>query len=204
MGALWRWQFSREFLCRFPVMIETGTGRGDGARYAAAAGFPRVVTIEVDRELYARVAPEFSFDERISILHGTSQEWLGRLLRGTTAPIFFWLDAHFPGHDFGEGTLDKETDIEKRLPLELELWAIRHYRPDGNWCILADDLRIYADGEWGDGNLSPAEREAVPAYVRDRDFFEPFRATHAVEIFTEDAGYALIVPHGCPRPKIIR
>ena len=63
---------------------------------------------------------------RIEILNQTSEEALADVLPAVERdkPILFWLDAHFPGADFGLATYKDEHGREPALPLERELALI--------------------------------------------------------------------------------
>jgi hypothetical protein len=120
--------FMEQFGCRY--LFETGTGIGDGLAYAAYYAFERLWSVEIHPEVAATARDRFVGDPRIQILEQTSEDALSALLptidRGK--PILFWLDAHFPGADFGYASYKDETNLERRLPLERELALIGKLR----------------------------------------------------------------------------
>jgi hypothetical protein len=86
-----------------------------------------------------------------------------------------------------------------RMPITLELDAIRTLMPRGDYCILIDDLRFWADLPWSDGQI-PAE--LMPS-VRSLDFLYPFCDGHSVTILLNGSGYALISPFGAPTLQFV-
>jgi len=200
MGALWRWDFPPQFIKRFPLFVETGVGFADGIVYARECGWKRLISIEVDPAHAKRAAIKTLNYPAIKIITGDSGEFLRYV---DCVGTFFWLDAHCPGHGYGtarDPLFERDPDV--RMPLQREMELLRGYA--GHCAILIDDLRYYSDAmDWHDGPL-PDDQNTLPPEVRNLDFLEPFKERCAVEIFPEDAGYALIVPHGCPRPTILR
>jgi hypothetical protein len=201
MGSLTRFPLSTEFVKRFPIFIETGYGDGHGISYAAQHNFIQLYSIEI-QEPSARKGKElYKDDHRVDVMCLPSPEGLEVIFNhedfhDSKRPIFFWLDAHFPGMDYYSEPFDKyPKDI--RLPLEQELDIIRRRRPDGDYFILIDDLRFYADYDWGDGIIPEHFRRALPT-KRSLDFLDPFHNTHCVSIDLRDSGYALIGPHDAP------
>lgn len=109
-------------------------------------------------------------------------------------PIMFWLDAHFPGADYGIRGYADERDREVRLPLERELSIIAKRRPLGRDVVVCDDLRIYVDGAFQHGNLPADLRPLCPA-DRSIDFAHRIMgATHDVKELYEHEGYLLLTP----------
>ena len=77
---------------------------------------------------------EDRFDEVISKLDGS--------------PTLWWLDAHFPGADYGDVGYGAEEDIDKRLPMEKELKIMVQNRDLSNDIIwwssaLEDGINIF-------------------------------------------------------------
>ncbi len=203
MGSLLRFPFSDSFVERFSVFVETGTGAGISLGHAAKHKFQRLWSIDCWRPHYLSAAEEFKDDPRVILLFGESAEALNNLLFAYKGPAFFFLDAHLPGCDFGGEPPDKELDFKVRFPLKRELETIRWHRPDGNYCLLIDDLRFYQDGRWGDGDISDGALrksvlEALEPEDRNLSFLEPFYKTHDVQIEERDSGYAIIKPYGTP------
>lgn len=194
MGNLLRFPPGDRFVRRFPHFVETGLG-DQAVSFALMLCYPfeTLTTIEINPVTIKRAAARFGHDPRVSIVHGSSDKTLPKVIQAHgVRPTFFWLDAHFPSiwkDDRRYGADPKEYD--KRLPLERELEAIRALRPDGDYFIGIDDLRFYDDRDWGD-KLAEEEPNLPKSGL---GFLDPFRATHKVEVLLHDSGYALIGPH---------
>ena len=146
----------------------------------------------------AAIARErFASDPRVRILNEASESALARVLPtiGRDRPILFWLDAHFPGADFGLAGYGDERNPDLRLPLERELDLIARLRRPCRDVILVDDLRIYEDGPFEMGNV-PEFAQTLPPDRRNIDFIArgPLTATHEVQKLYQHTGYALILP----------
>lgn len=84
------------------VFIETGTFRGDTARWASQH-FLHVVTIEASDEYYAKAVERFSSDPNVTVLHGNSRDRLQEVVDSLEEKAIFWLDAHWSGGEtYGE------------------------------------------------------------------------------------------------------
>jgi hypothetical protein len=203
MGALTRFRFTEGFVERFPYFVETGTGRGDGLAYAARHMFDRLYSIECEHELYRHARKRFWVNPRITVLWGESEFWISSLMMGKLSeyPSLIFLDAHLPGVDFLGRSFDAEPDKMRRFPLKTELEIIAMARPDGDYCIIIDDLRIYKDDDWEHGNIG-AHVHGLLEDERGLGFLDPFRETHDVMISKRDSGYAIIMPRGVDPPEM--
>ncbi|MBM3484459.1 MAG: class I SAM-dependent methyltransferase [Alphaproteobacteria bacterium] len=184
----------RDYGCRH--IVETGTGSGDGLAYAAARPFATLHSIEIHADIAAAARRRFDADGRIRIHLGNSTEQLPKILAElpTDEPILFWLDAHFPGADLGFAAYDAEPDVDIRLPLERELEIIARFRPGASDVFLIDDLRIYEEGPFENGNI-PDWAQTLPPTLRHLQFVERlFAATHSSRRDYADEGYLLLVP----------
>ena len=186
--------------CR--TLFETGTGIGDGVHYASVYHFERIWSVEIHPDIAATARERFEGDERIRILNETSEHALATILPTVdpATPILFWLDAHFPGADFGLATYKDERDADRRLPLERELALVARLRRPCRDVILVDDLRIYEDGPWELGPM-PEFAQTLPPERRNLDFVTrgPWPATHEIRRFHEGTGYLAIAPlQGAP------
>lgn len=178
------------------IFFETGTGMGSGLQFAAQFPFYQLYSTEIEEELFGICRVKFAQDKRINLLLSPSEPALDIVLQllPIETPIMFWLDAHFPGADFGLARRDDEHDETIRLPLERELETICRHRPLGKDVILIDDLRIYEDGPFTDGNILP-EHHVLPPAERNIDFiFKLLGKTHEVSRDFQDQGYVIAVP----------
>ena len=184
-----------QYGCRY--LVETGTGIGDGIHYASYYAFERLWSVEIHPDIAATARERFANDPRVEILERPSEEALAALLPSIdrAKPIVFWLDAHFPGADFGLASYKDEPDIDRRLPLERELELIGRLRNPCRDVILIDDLRIYEDGPYGDGAM-PDYAQTLPVEMRNIGFATraPWSKTHDLQRFHQHTGYLVLTP----------
>ena len=173
-------------------MFETGTFWGDGVAYALQSPFTRIVSVEIIPEIAEKAKKRFIVEEKVDILITDSITALQEQLPKIKENIVFWLDAHFPGADAGLIAYDTGNDELFRLPLQKELEMICALRKNHQDVIIVDDLRIYEDGPYENGNV-PAD--ALPQQNRNADFIEKFFSeTHFIFRSYLDEGYILIFP----------
>jgi hypothetical protein len=136
------------------IFIETGTGLGDSLSYVYNFDFEELYSIELYKEVYDVVYEKFKNKLNIKIINKSSYDGLNDILSklDKNKRILFWLDAHFHGSDFGYTTYGSEKDNKIRIPLEEEIKLISSYRKDCNDYFIIDDLRIYEDGDFQNGN----------------------------------------------------
>ena len=129
--------------------IETGTGIGTGLSFAAQNSFKNLYSIEIMKELFVENYEKFECDDRITLLNNDSIKGLELIIENQMddSPCLFWLDAHFPGADFGIGNYEDNYEAKIKIPLEEELKLIAEKR-DGNDVLIIDDLRIYEDNNY--------------------------------------------------------
>ncbi len=115
-------------VCGAEVFIETGTSLGKTTTWAAQE-FQRVLTIEIDAEVYAKTSDKLSGQPNVEFLLGDSRERLAEILPtlGGKQPLI-WLDAHVCGKE------DHDS------PLLEELLLINQFVPDA--LVLIDDARF--------------------------------------------------------------
>ena len=133
--------------------VETGTGIAEVVRavYDVDSNL-NIHTIEVVPEIYDQNKIKFSYLKSVNWHLGQSAEVLGEVVPTLEGNTLFWMDAHFPGADFGLSSYGDEKDMDKRLPLKKELETIAAGRDVSNDVIVIDDLRIYEDGPFETGN----------------------------------------------------
>jgi hypothetical protein len=186
--------------CRY--LFETGTGIGDGVQFASYYHFERIWSVEIHPDIAATARERFEGDDRIRILNETSEQALANVLPGVDPgkPILFWLDAHFPGADFGLATYKDEPDMDRRLPLQRELELIARLRRPCRDVILIDDLRIYEDGPFEQGAM-PDFAQTLPPHLRNIDFVlrRPWSETHDLQRFHQHTGYLVLAPRRAER-----
>lgn len=115
------------------ILVETGTYLGDMVD-ATKNTFNRIVSIELDKNLYEKATKKFNGFDHISIIHGDSAEILQKILVDITQPCLFWLDGHYSAGVTARGSLD--------TPIRQELQHILHHNIQGH-VILIDDARCF-------------------------------------------------------------
>ena len=172
--------------------VETGTGQAEVVQTVVEADENlNIHTIEVIPEIYDKNKINFSYLKDVNWHLGTSFDILPEILPDLKGTTLFWMDAHFPGADFGLSSYGDEKDDDKRLPLKKELETIVANRDVTNDVFVIDDLRIYEDGPFGDGNWEDREK-----YGGDGIEFieELFDETHYVVKSYNAQGSILLFP----------
>jgi hypothetical protein len=193
MGSISRFnllQIKKDYKTNF--FFETGTWKGDAIQVALDSGFEKILSTEIIPNLALEAQNRFSSNPRVRIIEGDSASALKNELPALNGRCVFWLDAHFPGADAGMKKYDEEKNQDRRLPLESELKAISELRKKGRDVIIIDDLRIYEDGPFKNGN---APRDVLPQRNRNINFvYKFFSSTHTIHKFYSDEGYILLLP----------
>lgn len=144
-------------LARFKnrVFVETGTGPGFGIKAALAVGFERIISIELDEEIYKRGVEKFAENPQVEIVHGDSSRVLGRIIKEVQEPITFWLDAH--------GKSGDTTPNLSRKPLLSELEAIACHNYRESHTLLIDDYDLVTSPKWSPHLTEESVRERLTA-----------------------------------------
>jgi len=174
-----------------PVFIETGTGIGTSVDYAMRYNFDRIYSIEIHDELFNKATQKYKDVDKCIMIYGTSKEQLSKLLPSINENVFFWLDAHFPGADFGFTSFSSTADNSLRLPLESELRTICEIRDTSNDVFYIDDLRIYVDGPFTSGNWG--DRLTIGG-DGIKFIYELFDTTHDIILDYNNEGYIIVLP----------
>jgi hypothetical protein len=205
MGAINRFNLD-ELIKKFKLkyFFETGTLRGEGVDYALASKFEKVFSIEIEEDTYKQAEQKYKNNDRVKIIFGDSSKLMTQIVEQLPGNTLFWLDAHFPGADVGIRTYRSCLDMnyDTRLPLETELTAIASRNKKFKDVIIADDLWIYKDGEFGAGTVDKhcaAHGHNITkleiAEGKDIKFaYDLFSKTHDLREFTPDQGYLVIHP----------
>lgn len=118
---------------KLKTFIETGTAGGLMIK-ALKRYFSRIISIELDDQLYENAKNNFSAFGHINLIHGDSGKKLAEILPTVSEPALFWLDAHYSGGGTAKGEM--ETPIMK----ELNTIFSRNNKKD---VILIDDARCF-------------------------------------------------------------
>ncbi|MBS1732129.1 MAG: hypothetical protein JST02_02425 [Bacteroidetes bacterium] len=173
-------------------LFETGTLWGDGIAYALSAPFRNIFSVEIMPEIAAKAKHRFTTEYKVHIIHADSVSAMKDRLPAIRHNIIFWLDAHFPGADAGMKLYNQESNQQLRLPLEEEIKTICSLRKGFQDVFIIDDLRIYEDGPYENGN---APSDVLPRANRNIEFiYDCFRDTHVILKSYADEGYLLLFP----------
>jgi hypothetical protein len=115
------------------VFIETGTYLGGTVSYLKKI-FKKIISIELDPNLYSEAKRKFSKSKHIRIYQGDSGEVILGILNDISEPCLFWLDGHYSDGITAKGKLN--------TPILQELDHILNHRID-NHIILIDDARCF-------------------------------------------------------------
>ncbi len=192
MGSISRFNLT-EIITTYNIhsFIETGTGLGESLIYALSYDFKKFYSIEINEELYNKVKNEIN-NEKCLILNNSSEEGLEFILTNFNVKnVLFWLDAHFPGADFGLSSYHETKDEKLRIPLESELRKICNIRDISKDFFIIDDLRIYEDGPFHGGNW---ENRKILGGDNINFIYELFEKTHIIEKDFRDQGYIIVKP----------
>lgn len=180
--------------------VETGTGDGTSMEIVLKQSkIKNAYGIELDEGRCQSVSERNQ--DRLEMYCGYSHEQLPQLVEQLNSdPTLFWLDCHFPGSDYDGLPYDSEPDPVKRIPLETELNILKEKRDLSNDIIMIDDLRIYKDGEYENGNWDM--RKTIGG--EDADFIDQIIGdTHLIIEHCMDQGYIIAFPIGASE-EIIR
>lgn len=172
--------------------VETGTGAAEVVRSVSNINNKlNVHTIEIIEEIYEKNKVSFSYLNNVNWHLGQSSDVLLNILPDLKGNTLFWLDAHFPGADFGMASYGDEPDLDKRLPLKSELEIIVKNKDVKNDVFVIDDLRIYEDGPFEDGSWADRKK-----YGGDGIEFidELFEETHYVVRSYNKQGFVILFP----------
>ena len=195
MGQINRPMKLKETLESFGIknFVETGTGDGSSMnKVIATEVLNKHYGIELDEELFGNLMKQNDGNEQVVLFHGYSEECMGAVLEELSDdPTLFWLDAHFPGADYGPAGYGDEGDIDKRLPMGSELKIMKEKRDLSKDVIFMDDLRNYVDRDFEAGNWSERSKFGADGY----DFVEDLIGdTHILVENLSDQGYLLAFP----------
>jgi len=109
------------------MFIETGTAKGDGIQLALDAGYPSILSVDSDLDLFQKASERFRNTANVTVAFGNSPDVLRQMLPNVKCHCTFWLDAH------------SITGSENPLLDELDVIAEQGIRTHN---ILIDDRRV--------------------------------------------------------------
>lgn len=194
MGMIQNPAHLKEMCQKFGIKnyVETGVGTGRATKHVLELDcVDKVYGIELDERFFDSYKTIFD-GYNVEIFKGYSHEQMANLLKKLdNEPTLFWLDAHFPGADYFDEGYGNENDSVKRLPMQEELRIISENRDISNDIIFMDDLRIYVDRDFQQGNWSDRPQIGGNGY----DFVEEYIGkTHTINEHLSDEGYLLAFP----------
>lgn len=178
--------------CGISNFIETGTGLGDTVDYCLGKGLEKIISVEIYKEIAEKAIERFkNSPESPTIIIGDSASVLPSIVYDIEGRSIFWLDAHFPGVDFKYAELGDEQDENKRIPLKKELEIIVEGKDTSKDIFIIDDLRIYEDGEYEDGNWELRNQYGGNSL----DFvYDAIGSTHNIEKYYRHQGFLICLP----------
>lgn len=191
MGAIYQHDVP-EYIEKYNLenYVETGTGVGDCLQHALKFDFKKLISVEIYPKVFEGAVNKFK-DTKAEVLLGNSYEVLPSILNNLEGNVLFFLDAHFPGADFHYETYNSTTDYDTRLPLEKEVRTIKQHRDTTKDVFIIDDLRVYEDNNYSDGNWALKSQVGGDGI----DFiFELFQDTHNIERDLRHQGFLIITP----------
>ena len=172
--------------------VETGTGIAEVVRAVHDVDSNLTIhTIEVVPEIFDKNKIKFSYLKKVNWHLGESAQVLSEVVPTLEGNTLFWMDAHFPGADFGLSSYGDETDMDKRLPLKNELETIIESRDVSNDVFVIDDLRIYEDGPFETGNWDERTKYGGDGIEFIENLFED---THYVGRSYNAQGFVILFP----------
>lgn len=181
--------------------VESGTGDGSSMdKVLLTEVVDDSYGVELDDGLYEKLEKKYNSLDYVHLYNGYTEDRFTDVLNdlGDT-PTLFWLDAHFPGADYGDASYGAEEDIDKRLPMEKELRVMKDNRDLSKDIIFMDDLRIYVDRPFVAGSWPQRKLYGADGY----DFVEEIIGdTHILIEHHGDQGYLLAFPIDTSEEKI--
>ena len=172
--------------------VETGTGAAEVVRSISNIKSDlNIHTIEIIEEIFNKNKISHSYLTNVNWHLGQSSEVMPEILPQLEGNTLFWLDAHFPGADFGLASYGDEEDMDKRLPLRSELEIIVEGRDVSNDVFVIDDLRVYEDGPFETGNWAERNLYGGDGIAFIEDLFEN---THFVVRSYNKQGFVILLP----------
>ena len=172
--------------------VETGTGAAEVVRSISNIKSDlNIHTIEIIEEIFNKNKISHSYLTNVNWHLGQSSEVMPEILPQLEGSTLFWLDAHFPGADFGLASYGDEEDLDKRLPLRSELEIIVEKRDVSNDVFVIDDLRVYEDGPFETGNWAERNLYGGDGIAFIEDLFED---THFVVRSYNKQGFVILLP----------
>lgn len=141
---------------KIKTLVETGTFMGDMIE-AQKRFFSRIISIELDYDLFNKAKKKFKNDKNVFIYQGDSGKVLSKLLKDVNEQAIFWLDGHYSGGVTTKG--DKECPIYEELDAIFDDNKLNHV-------ILIDDERCFT----GKGDYPTVEELTKYITNKNKDY----------------------------------
>jgi hypothetical protein len=177
--------------------FETGTGKGVCLSHALNFDFDKFYSVDLDEDLIKEAKDRF-IGYPLTLINDYSSKALEQYVPVLdSSPVFFFLDAHFPGADFHKMSYEESirTYKEEAFPLHLELQSIKKSRNTDKDVFLIDDFKLYEEGdyEFGGWDYSGLQEE-LGLVTKSQFIYDLFKDTHTFEKSLRHQGFLFIIP----------
>ena len=177
--------------------FETGTGKGVCLSHALNFDFEKFYSVDLDEELVNDAKNRF-VGYPFTLINDYSSKALEQYVPTLTQePVFFFLDAHFPGADFHKMSYEESirTYKEEAFPLHLELQSIKKSRNTDKDVFLIDDFKLYEEGDYEFGGWAYSGlQEELGLVTKSQFIYDLFKDTHTFEKSLRHQGFLFIIP----------
>jgi hypothetical protein len=177
--------------------FETGTGKGVCLSHALNFDFEKFYSVDLDEELVNDAKNRF-VGYSLTLINDYSSKALEQYVPTLTQePVFFFLDAHFPGADFHKMSYEESirTYKEEAFPLHLELQSIKKSRNTDKDVFLIDDFKLYEEGDYEFGGWAYSGlQEELGLVTKSQFIYDLFKDTHTFEKSLRHQGFLFIIP----------
>ena len=177
--------------------FETGTGKGICLSHALNFDFEKFYSVDLDEELVNDAKNRF-VGYSLTLINDYSSKALEQYVPTLAQePVFFFLDAHFPGADFHKMSYEESirTYKEEAFPLHLELQSIKKSRNTDKDVFLIDDFKLYEEGDYEFGGWAYSGlQEELGLVTKSQFIYDLFKDTHTFEKSLRHQGFLFIIP----------
>jgi hypothetical protein len=177
--------------------FETGTGKGVCLSHALNFDFEKFYSVDLDEELVIAAKNRF-VGYPLTLINDYSSKALEQYVPTLTQePVFFFLDAHFPGADFHKMSYEESirTYKDEAFPLHQELTTIKKFRNTDKDVFLIDDFKLYEEGDYEFGGWAYSElQEELGLVTKSQFIYDLFKDTHTFEKSLRHQGFLFIIP----------
>jgi hypothetical protein len=177
--------------------FETGTGKGVCLSHALNFDFEKFYSVDLDEELVNDAKNRF-VGYPLTLINDYSSKALEQYTPTLDQePVFFFLDAHFPGADFHKMSYEESirTYKDEAFPLHQELTTIKKFRNTDKDVFLIDDFKLYEEGDYEFGGWAYSGlQEELGLVTKSQFIYDLFKDTHTFEKSLRHQGFLFIIP----------